>query len=205
MKVIGLCGGSGSGKGSVAEFFKAYGIHSVDTDMVYREITSAGGKCLKALVSQFGDSIIAADGSLDRSRLRTLVFEGDGAEDRRLILNRISHKFILDRTEEILCGFKKRGDVAAIVDAPLLFESGFNKKCDIILAVIADEEVRINRIIGRDGISIAEAKKRIRSQISNDRLMELSDYHIVNNGNFSELEEQVRQIAEQIINSKEVN
>ena len=200
MKVIGLCGGSGSGKGSVSLIFNSFGIPSVDTDRVYRELTSSHSECLFALVKEFGESIIKPDGSLDRASLRNIVFEGEESERKRERLNEISHKYILDKTDELLSGYKKLGVPMAIVDAPLLFESGYDKKCDVILAVLAEESVRINRIMKRDGLSYSDAKKRVASQIPDEKLKELCDFFIVNNGDFSELEAQTRRIADQILN-----
>ena len=201
MKVIGLCGGSGSGKGCVCEIFKAFDIPSIDTDMVYRQLTSSESDCLLSLKKEFGEGIVNGSGALDRAALRKIVFEGDGCGLRRETLNKIAHKYILARTDELLSEYDKLGKKAAIVDAPLLFESGYDKRCDVILAVIADEHVRINRIIKRDGISPEAAKLRVRTQLSDEELKKLCDYYIVNNGDFTQLESQVREIAYQIINS----
>ena len=202
MKVVGLCGGSGSGKGCVSEYFKSFGIPSIDTDKIYRQLTSSDSECLRALADAFGESVIGADGGLDRVRLRALVFEGEGAEQRRDLLNRISHKYILERTDEILSVYAETGVKAALVDAPLLFESGYDKKCDLVLAVIADPEIRVNRISVRDGITKENARLRIASQIPNEELIKMCDLHIVNNGDFYELQTQCERIAEQIMNFK---
>ena len=102
LKIIGLCGGSGSGKGSVAELFLEYGIPSVDTDAVYHDITSSPSPCLDALVAEFGTDILTPDGALDRKKLSGIVFFGQDSIKRREKLNAISHKYVLAKTREIL-------------------------------------------------------------------------------------------------------
>ena len=200
MKVIGLCGGSGSGKGTVAEIFSVFGIPSVDTDRVYHELTSKKSECLDALVLEFGDGIICEEGSLDRKKLADLVF-GDGqAAIKRQRLNGITHKFVLDRTREMLSEFESLGAKAALVDAPLLFESGFDRECDVIIAVVADMDVRIERIMARDGISKNSATLRVKTQLPDDYLKSRADYVINNSGTLDTVEKAVCEVAEKILN-----
>lgn len=191
MKIIGLCGGSGSGKGMVAELFSVYGIMSVDTDAVYHELTSRKSPCLDEIVNAFGNDILNGDGSLNRKELAKIVFSGENSMLKRSMLNRISHKHVLDKTKEIISECEKNGAEIVAIDAPLLFESGFNKECDFIVAVIADSDLRIDRIMARDGIDKNAATLRIKSQLPDSYLIENSDYHLVNNGSFDDLEKQV--------------
>ena len=200
MKVIGLCGGSGSGKGTVAEIFSVFGIPSVDTDKVYHELTSKKSDCLDALVSEFGEKILTEDGALDRKILSSMVFGDDIAAIRRQTLNKITHKYVLERTREILRYYEEMGAKAAIVDAPLLFESGFDKECDIIIAVVSDLNVRVERIMMRDGISEMAATLRVKTQLPNDYLSSRADYVIENSGSLDEVERSVTEIAEKILN-----
>lgn len=199
MKVIGLCGGSGSGKSTVSQIFLERGIPSVNTDAVYHDLTSRKSPCLDALVSEFGEEILNENGALDRRALSKIVFSGDASSENRRKLNLISHKFVLDATRDILKAFKKDGAKAALVDAPLLFESGFNKECDAIIAVIADEKTRISRIIARDNITENAAKLRINSQLSDAYLQENSDYVIDNSGDISETENAAIKVLNKII------
>ena len=201
MKVIGLCGGSGSGKGTVCAMLCEHGIPTVDTDAVYRGLTASYTDCLRELASEFGERIISPDGSLDRSVLRELVFSGDGAAERLARLNEISHRHILARTRQMLGEYERAGFLAATVDAPVLYESGFDRECDIVIAVLADREVRIERIIHRDGISREAAERRIDSQLSDEELRRRADYVIVNDGNESVLRERIMSVAEEILNS----
>ena len=101
MKVIGLCGGSGSGKGVVSSLFDRRGIPAIDTDTVYRELTSVDSPCNRVLSNEFGKEIISTDGSLNRKKLRTIVFTGDDSKLHLKKLNEITHKYILDETDLI--------------------------------------------------------------------------------------------------------
>jgi len=199
VKIIGLCGGSGSGKGTVADLFIKFGIPSVDTDAVYHQLTSHTSDCLLALVEEFGVSILTDSGALNRKKLSEVVFTGDGSDKRRARLNAISHKYVLDETRKILRGYAENGKVAALVDAPLLFESGFYRECDAVIAVVADKAKRIERIVFRDGLDEAAAVRRIESQISDEHLKEVADFVIENSGSLSELECQVELIAKKIL------
>ena len=115
-----------------------------------------------------------------------------------------NNKFILDKTREMLFAFKKEGHRAAIVDAPLLFESGFDKECEVIVSVIADTELRLLRIEKRDGISREDARRRICSQLSDTELKKRSDYQIINNGDLSELHAQVKAVVDEILRNKRI-
>ena len=137
MKVIGLCGGSGSGKGAVSRIFAEIGIPSIDTDAVYRRMTLSDSPCMRALAAEFGKEIINSLGGLDRARLASIVFNDPS---RLKTLNKIAHSFILDETRRRLAEYSDEGFPAAVVDAPVLFESGFDKECDEIICVLADSE-----------------------------------------------------------------
>ncbi len=199
MKIIGLCGGSGSGKGTVAEIFSVFGIPSVDTDKVYHELTSRKSDCLDALVSEFGEVILNEEGTLDRKALSSLVFGDGAAAVKRQILNKIAHKFVLERTREILRDYELMGAKAALVDAPLLFESGFDKECDLIIAVVADMKVRIDRIMLRDGITERSATLRVKTQLPDDYLSSRADYVVNNSGSLDDLEKTVSEIAYELL------
>lgn len=182
MKILGLCGGSGSGKGYVASIFLSRSIVSIDTDVIYRELVSGPGACMSELVAAFGEQIATSDGALDRAVMRALVFSGDRAEHNRARLNEISHRHVLKEVRRKILEFEKAGVPAVIVDAPLLFESGFDKECDAVICVVAPLEVRLSRLMKRDGISKEAAISRISSQLSDEELMLRSDFVINNCG-----------------------
>ena len=198
MLVIGLCGGSGSGKWEVSRLFSELGIPSIDTDALYHHMTAGKNALTEALASRFGDDVLDAGGALCRSRLAQKVF-APGAEGELADLNRIAHFHILAGVREWLSEQKKEGICAAIVDAPVLFESGFDKECDAILCVTAPEQLRIERIMQRDGISQEAAERRIRAQHSDAYLIERCGYHIINESDIESLRAQVARIAKEIL------
>lgn len=201
MKIIGLCGGSGSGKGVVCRVFHRMGIGYIDTDAVYRELTSIPCDLLKTLEYEFGKEIITDSGSLNRAVLRSIVFSGDGSEHRLARLNEITHKYILDETRRRLSAYAEEGIPAAIVDAPALFESGFDAECHILICVVADYSTRIQRIMARDGITRLAAEERIAAQIPDAELIERCDYVIYNNSDLQALERQVSDILAKILDN----
>ena len=200
MIIVGLCGGNGSGKGTVARLFSFHGIPSIDTDSVYHTLTSEATPCLDALVKEFGSGILNDAGGLDRKKMSEIVFFGKDAQIKRQTLNRIAHKFVKKRTKELLDGYKKLNVPAVLIDAPLLFESGFNEMCDRIIAVVADEEVRTSRIMARDGITLSAATVRIKSQLPSEYLIANSDYVINNTGKIADTKSAVADIAKKILN-----
>ena len=191
MKKIGLCGGSGSGKGVVCSIFNELGIPYIDTDKVYHELISTDSECAKELIFTFGEQLSAFPG-IDRIKLREVVFS---SKEKLKILNDITHKHILNKTRRIIKDISSDPSVpGVIIDAPLLFESGFDKECDITVCVIADESVRIDRITKRDNISKDVALARISAQISNADLIKRCDYSIDNNTTVDDLRHQVKNI-----------
>lgn len=199
MKVIGLVGTTGSGKGAVSEFFKEFGFAVIDTDAVYHEMTRGPSPCLDELRLAFGEEIIRADGALDRAGLSGIVF-ANGAEEKRALLNKIAHKHVLDEVRRTVSELEKKDTPLVIVDAPLLFESGFDKECDSILCVSAGKDVRVERIIRRDGITKERALRRIAAQKDDSELERLSDFVIENNGDLTTLKAQVGDFISKISN-----
>lgn len=203
MKIIGLCGGSGAGKGYVCEKFKAYNFGVIDTDRVYHDLISHKSDCYLDLVCEFGEDIAVA-GRIDRARLAQIVF-ADETGERLERLNEITHSHILGKVRELLVDFKKAGVPAVLVDAPLLFESGFNLECDAVIGVLADMKIRVKRITARDKISEGAAVKRIERQKSDGFITAHSDFIIVNNGDGGELEKSIAEIASKILENGEKN
>lgn len=199
MKVLGLCGGSGSGKSEVCSILSSVGIPIIDADAIYHHITSAPGPCVDALRNAFGSGVVI-NGALDRKALAALVFGSSDSEKLLAKLNSITHPFVLSELEDEIKKNEEKEYKAVAVDIPLLFESGFDKRCDITVAVLADTEVRISRIVNRDGISREAAIKRINSQIDNDKLARLTDFQIINNSDFDKLRSSVFELLEKINN-----
>lgn len=200
MKIIGLCGGSGSGKGLTSNYFRELGIPSIDTDQVYHDLICVPSPCVDELSKTFGSSIVDNNGAVNRKALSNIVF-GDNSKARLKILNEITHRHILDKTRQLIKDYASCGVEAVIVDAPLLFESGFDKECDVTVAIIADRKVRIQRIVSRDGISENDAIIRIDAQTSNEELIKRCNYFIENNGDVDSLRESVAVIYKKIMDN----
>lgn len=200
MFVIGVCGGSGSGKSTVSACLKSFGGVVLDADGIYHELTSCPGDCLDALTEAFG-SDIAENGSLNRRKLGAIVFQD---EKKRLLLNKISHAFVIREMDKRLQEAEGQFPFA-VIDAPLLWEAGLDRRCDHVIAVVAEEKERVRRIVSRDGISPEKALARIHSQIPDEDLIRRCDLVIHNDGSQQELEQQCRTILKQIglMNEKE--
>ena len=196
MLVIGLCGGSGSGKSTVANMLSSHNILHIDTDLIYKKIISVQSACTEELKDEFGEIIIRADGSVDRKILAQIVFSD---KVKHAALNRIAHRHVLDEVRKIIS--ESTNYFAICVDAPMLFESGFQNECDILVAVIAPIKDRINRITTRDSINDFQAEQRIHAQTSDDDLIAKVDYVINNDSDISSLEYQIDKLLE-IINNK---
>jgi dephospho-CoA kinase len=197
LKILGLCGGSGSGKGLASKSFLSYGIPALDTDALYHAMIERDSECARELISEFGEQIKGDNGGINRVALRNAVFEKDGERLKRL--DEIAHRHILAECRLWLKGKEKEKCPAAIIDAPLLFESGFDRECDIIISVIAPKEERIKRIMARDNLTSAEAEARIRSQKSDEFLKAHSHYLIYNNTTNEALISQVAEICRLIL------
>ncbi len=178
MVIVGLCGGSGSGKSTVADELSHFGFYNVNTDEIYHELISTKSDCYYALVKEFGASV-ENDGKIDRKKLAKIVFSKNG-DDKLLRLNEITHFYVLKRVRELIASLED-SYIGAVVDAPLLFESGFDKECHFILGVVADKSERIKRIVERDSISSADAIKRIEKQLADEEIVRRADVVIYNN------------------------
>ncbi|MBQ7300135.1 MAG: threonylcarbamoyl-AMP synthase [Clostridia bacterium] len=195
--VLGLTGGTGAGKGAVAACLVKHGIPTLDTDRVSRLVCEIGQPCLRALAEQFGCGILCPDGSLDRAGLAALVFgepDPDKKAEKLAALNRITHHYILEYARDWLAEQRANGCTAACIDAPQLFESGFDAECSYIIGVTADRETRIARIMTRDGITREKALQRIASQHDDAFFAAHCDVMLENNGDLDALDAAVKQL-----------
>lgn len=174
MRLIGLCGRSGSGKGVFCETASELGLRVIDCDTVYKELVSRPSECLLEIARHFGNEVIR-DGALDRRYLAPIVFSD---KEKLTLLNNITHKHILNEVFTIINSCNE--DDTVLLDAPTLFESGLDASCDQIVAIIAPDEQSVARIVLRDGISEEEARRRLSNQPTIDFLIENSDLVIYN-------------------------
>lgn len=185
--ILGLTGPSGAGKGVVAARLRdAHGFAWIDTDAIYHALTNAPSACLTELEMAFGKGVITPDGRLDRPALAAIVFACD-AKDQLLLLNSITHKHVLAVADQQIAVAKAAYAAGAVIDAPLLFESGADKACTHTAAVLADRELRASRIMARDGLTYQAAQKRLDAQKPDSFYVERAGFILENSGDVSAL------------------
>ena len=180
-KVIGLTGGSGSGKSLAAEIFASLGAYVIDADRISHQLTDSDEKVLGKIKEEFSEEVFK-NGKLSRKALGRIVFNDKKALEK---LNSILHPAIAEKIADLVESCQKS---LIIIDAPLLFSvKEIVELCTRTVAVCAPEDVRINRIMTRDGISFKEAAARINSQIRQEELAMMADRVIVNDGSVEKL------------------
>jgi dephospho-CoA kinase len=176
MKIVGITGGTGAGKSLLSAELKKRGATIVDSDLISRQIMKKGEKAFQEVVKAFGSEVLDKDGNINRKKLGKIVFNDSLKLE---LLDKITHKYIFERMEKEISSSKSE---IVVLDVPLLFQCDFPIKYDMSIAVIADQETRINRIVNRDNISKDEALLRIKNQLSNDKYIKLADLCFENNG-----------------------
>ena len=184
MQVMGLTGSSGAGKSAAAEIFSLYGIPVLDADLIYHEILKTDGACTQELAAAFGDAILGADGLVSRMALADTVFGKPNTAALLHTLNTITHKYVMSEIRKRLQALRNGGAPAAVIDAPLLFEANAHLECDFVIGVVADRELRAERIMARDGISKEHAEKRLQAQKSDEFFRTHSNYVLEKSSEF---------------------
>lgn len=177
MLTVGLTGGIGSGKSTVADLFAARGVPLVDTDVIAHRITAPHGIAMAAISAQFGPEFVATDGSMDRARMRALVFSDEAARKR---LEAITHPLIRAETEREM---REANGPYVIVVVPLLVESGsWKTRVDRVLAVDCGVETQIARVMRRNGFAREQVLAIIARQATREARLAAADDVIVNDG-----------------------
>lgn len=192
MRIIGLTGGSGTGKGTFAALMREKGAGWVDADAVYRTLCAENWEMLRELDAAFG-GVLDQNGALDRPKLASIVF----ADPEKLKkLNAITLPYIRAASLEAM---RAQGDCPFVLyDAPTLFEVGADDLCECIIGVLADTEVRVQRIMARDGLDEPAARTRIGAQPDADFYRARCDYIVENNGGLADLQRQADAIFEDL-------
>ncbi|MBO5305748.1 MAG: dephospho-CoA kinase, partial [Clostridia bacterium] len=177
------------------EHFNALGIPCIDTDKVYHNLLIPPSKCADELADRFGREILREDKTVDRKKLASIVFSDQSGRSAEA-LNKISHKYVKEKTVLMLDDFRKQGKAAAVVDAPLLFEAEFEKFCDLTIAILAERELRLERIMTRDMLSREKANERISAQKPDDFYRCKASYTLYNNKECEELFSSLDRILE---------
>ncbi len=195
--VVGLTGPTGAGKSAVAALLEKGGLSLIDADRLCREAVEPGTPCLAELAESFGRDILLPDGSLNRKELARRAFSSRESTER---LNALVHPPVIAMTRERLARWEREGRRAALIDAPLLFESGLDAVCSLTVAVLAPEELRLRRIRERDGLTREEALRRMKAQPDEAYYRQRAGAVIENTGGLDSLrgktEELLRQIRE---------
>ena len=160
MKVIGITGGTGAGKTTVLKVLQTHGAAVLDCDRIYHELTLSSPQLRRELTDTFGD-VYLADGTLDREKLGKIVF---GDRDKLQQLNALTYYYLGLEIRRRLVELKESGAALAAIDAVNLIASGLGELCGMTVAVTAPEEIRLARIMERDGIGRERALARIRAQ-----------------------------------------
>jgi dephospho-CoA kinase len=189
---VGLTGGVGSGKSTVARLLAEHGAVVIDADALAREVVEPRTPGYDAVVAEFGNEIVGADGRLDRPALAAIVFNDD---DRRNALNAIVHPLVGQRTGELMAA---AGDDAIVVfDIPLLVESNMAAGFDTVLVVEADVDIRLARLAER-GMVEADARERMAVQATDEQRRAVADEVIRNDESLDALAAQVDAVWERL-------
>lgn len=183
MRIIGVTGGTGGGKTTVSKIMKSLGAQICDADVVARAVVEPGSLALSEIADEWD---VVRDGVLDRKALAKIVFNDEVQLHK---LNAIVHKYVIEEIKSQLSECKAE---IFVIDAIALFESGLSNMCHTTVAVIADQSVRLERIMARDSLTEEEALLRINAQKNDDFYIKNADVVIYNNG--SDVEEEIGRI-----------
>ncbi len=199
MLLVGLTGGLGSGKSTVARMLADRGAVVIDADDLARRAVAPGTHGYHEVVQVFGDAVVAPDGELDREALSARVF-ADPA--KRRALESITHPEVFRLLAEEVETFRGTNEVV-VFDAPLIVETGFHDACDVVVVVTAPEEEQIARV-GRDrGMGEDEARSRIRAQASPEQRGAVADLVVRNDGDLASLERQVEDLWAELLRRRD--
>ncbi len=193
-RVIGLTGGVGTGKTTVAHMFKQLGAKVVDSDRLAHKALKKGTPTYKKICHAFKpDSILNSSGSLNKKKIAALIFNN---ARKKKILESIIHPFVFLE----LSRFIKKHKGVCVLEVPLLFETGFHRKVDKTVVVAVSQKIQIDRLKKKTGLETSEIKKRIKSQMSLAEKKKKADYVIRNERTLSNTQKQVKHVWEKIFN-----
>lgn len=193
MKIIGITGTSGSGKTTLSQILnKREDVELIDADKVVREMSEPGAEYLEAIKNTFGEEVFLDDGNLNRKSLANKIYnDGQALES----LNRLTFKYVVTEILNRIRNINEKNIKYIVIDAPLLFEAGLDKHCNIVVALIADYNLKIKRICMRDNLDEKTAESRLNIQHEDSFYTEKADYVIKNNEN-CDLEKEINKILE---------
>lgn len=188
MNIFGLTGGIGSGKSTVANAFKQFGINIVDADLVAREVVATGEPALARIAEHFGEQVLLADGALDRTQLRNIIFSQPA---QKVWLEQLLHPIIRERIEQQL---KRSGSIYTLLESPLLLETNQHQLVSKIIVVDVDESLQIRRASERDGATIEHIKRIMKTQLAREQRRLRADFIIDNSHALAQTQAQVESV-----------
>ena len=194
--IIGLTGQTGAGKSSVREILQKKGAAVIDADTVAHDITDNNVNCIYDIVTRFSCLVLNEKGKINRKALGKRVFSD---KKELLALNKIIFPYILEAIEHEVLGYIAKGAENIVIDGATVIESGCGKMCDVLVSVVAEEETRLTRIIKRDGITKADAERRVSAQKPEEFYTENSDFVIRNDSTPAELERSVNSVLKNMV------
>ena len=192
---VGLTGGIGAGKSTVAAMLEEKGAVVIDADAISRELVEPGEPALHLLVDAFGPGIVRPDGSLDRGRLAQLAFSTEDGTGR---LNAIMHPLIRAESQRRLDAAEEAGAEVVVYDMPLLVETGQEDLVDLVVVVDVPVEQQVSRAVGMRGLEESDVRRRIQAQASREERLAVADVVIDNSGDRWETERQVDELWERL-------
>ena len=193
-RVIGLTGQSGAGKSTVTEVFSKYGVAVIDADTLAHKALKTE-KCKENLRKAFGNGIFDEKGEVVRKALAKAAFSSKENTEK---LNSATHPVIAELSKEAFSKAEKEGYRAVLFDAPTLFESGLHRICAFVISVIADKEVRAQRIMARDNLTFDDAMLRLNAQRDDEFYTAKSEYTIRNSGTKEELFKKAEELCKEL-------
>lgn len=192
MLKVGLTGGIATGKSNVLRLLKELGCETIDADDVAHAAIAPGQPAYDEIVGEFGQQILAQDGSIDRSKLGAIVFDD---QTRRERLNAIVHPRVYAAQQKWYTEVEaQRPDAIVVVDAALMIEAGSYKRFDVVVVVHCSPEQQLERLMTRNRLSREDALKRINAQMPSTEKLKYADYSIDTSGGFDETRLQVREL-----------
>lgn len=190
----GLTGSIAVGKSFVSSVFAELGCHVLDADQTAREVVAHGSEGLRAIVAEFGGEVLRPDGALDRAKLGAIVFAD---ETKRTRLNALLHPLIISAQDEWMRGRAAEDPRGiGIVDAALMIETGSYRRFDKLIVVHCRSELQLERLVKRDGLTVAEAERRIAAQMPQEEKKRFADYLIDTSNGFEETRARVAAVYE---------
>ncbi len=186
--ILGVTGGIGSGKSTVSSILKELGAVVIDADVISREVVEPGKMALDELTQEFGKDILDDWGQLNRKELAARVFND---VNKLRILNSIVHKYVVQKIQQNVEEQLLKQTKIIVIDAPIPIKNGFLDLCDEVWTVFAQMEIRVERIMNRNGMTYEEAVSRIKSQVSDEEYLSIANKVINNDDDVTTLRQEV--------------